>query len=100
MKSKNHGDGVFHLLKGEEIEVLEADKYNRVRVQMHRKSVTCERCLTALRDGKQPAPTVVAYPEETVNVHYMVDRPVVGEGWILGAMPLCGSLTVRERDRI
>jgi len=33
------GDDVFHLLKGEEIEVLETDKYNQVLVQMQGKEV-------------------------------------------------------------
>lgn len=61
-------DGLtFHLVKGEEIEVLDRDKYNRIRVVIQGKEVLMNGVMLD-RVSNDPVIPTVAYSKDTMDV--------------------------------
>lgn len=73
------GDHAFRLKKGDEIEVYDRDKYNRVRVVIQETEV--------LINGTM----LDRVANEKLPVHYVT---VTGPGMIIGNPVLCGDMTL------
>ena len=109
------GDHTFRLVEGEEIEVFEANKYGRVRVNLQGQEVSISRSMLE-RISNWPPEEIVYGEEQFVGkiperdeigltcspekTHYYLELSLMG---LPG--PLCGSLQERgmitkDRDRV